>query len=146
MSDGETVSDDLMSEVERLAKEAAGEVESLAAKFEATWASSISEWKELAETRHGCWCGPGNICDEDKDAVDSCCHQHDLAYDTLGFDQDTMWTIDAMKATLQADQQLVECVTAAEAEDTETAVYREALLIVMGGRIKVAEWLEQHGY
>lgn len=111
--------------------------------FESRYGSQIKSWQDALTFEYGCWCGPGSRCQEDKDALDSCCHQHDLAYDSLGLDFDSMWTPAAIVKAQSADKALYDCVqSAAEPADDEGRTYRAVLLEAFATRVEIAGWLK----
>lgn len=115
----------------------------LADLFEGRYGSQVRAWQQALSFEYGCWCGPGSRCSEDKDAMDSCCHQHDTAYNSLGLDFDTMWSPSAIVEAQDADKALYECVrAAAEPEDTEGKAYRAVLLDAFAARLEIAAWLK----
>jgi hypothetical protein len=131
----------------RPVEDAAGWLEQVASDFEAQYRSKIDVWVGMLRFEYGCWCGPGSRCSEDVDAMDSCCHQHDLAYDSLGLTFDTMWSPAALVAARSADQALYDCVSAsAKPEDDDvTRDYRALLLDVFKERLAIADWLRSTG-
>jgi hypothetical protein len=110
------------------------------------------------EHRYGCWCGPGNRCNEIEDDIDSCCHQHDQAYGAVGVTSEdpppsgyvSMWTADGFKRTKSADAALVACVTATAFDShfygPSAAVYRAGVDVLFGGRAAIAAALEAAGF
>ena len=60
-------------------------------------------------TKHGCWCGAGNRCEETKDGLDGCCKAHDLGYGAAGISADEMWDTNGFIQGKAADQALVAC-------------------------------------
>jgi hypothetical protein len=138
--------DDLVEELESLAQKAEEAAKQLVERFASTWGSDISGWESMfTQARYGCWCGPGNVCQDEQDQMDGCCHHHDLAYDSLGLTFGSMWTFDAMKKTLSADETLIACVESSEPGEEAGKVYRDLLLTVMKGRVSVAQWLLEQG-
>ena len=124
-------------------EEAAAWINTVDGEFESRFGSDISRWKEALNFEYGCWCGPGNRCSEDVDAMDGCCHQHDLAYDALGLDFDTMWSPVAIVKAHSADQALYDCVSSsAEPTDDEGRDYRAILLDAFKARLEIAGWLK----
>lgn len=101
--------------------------------------------QHLAElTHHGCWCGAGNVCEEEKDALDSCCHQHDLAYGALGVSSGwDMWSRETLKKTVEADQALVDCARAASGLDSEAELYRDRLEMIFDFRARLGRILRR---
>lgn len=124
-----------------------------------TWGSQIDELSRLwNEQRYGCWCGPGNVCSEVQDDMDACCKAHDEAYgaqsvtsaDPPASGYYSMWDIEGLKRTMEADATLVACVTATE-YDTHlygptAALYRVGVQTIFGGRAAIAAWLWANGY
>jgi hypothetical protein len=138
--------EDLVEDFDTLAAKAEAAAKQLVENFASTWGSDISGWETMfTQARYGCWCGPGNVCDGEQDAMDTCCHHHDLAYDALGLAFASMWTFDAMKTTLSADETLIACVEASEPAEEVGKVYRDLLLTVMKGRVLVTQWLLEQG-
>ena len=131
----------------RTVEEAAGWLDQVSSDFEAQYRSKIDVWVGMLRFEYGCWCGPGTRCSEDVDAMDSCCHQHDLAYDSLGLDFNSMWTPAAIVAGRDADQALYDCVSgSAKPEDEDAARdYRAVLLDVFKERLAIADWLKSKG-
>ena len=128
------------------AEDAAGWLEQVAPGFEAQYRSKIDVWVGMLSFEYGCWCGPSNRCSEDVDAVDSCCHQHDIAYDSLGLDYSSMWSPAALVAARSADQALYDCVSSsAEPADEAGRDYRAILLDVFKERLAIADWLKSMG-
>lgn len=126
---------------------AADWLRNVAETFESDHQSKIESWKEALKFEYGCWCGPGNRCSDDVDKMDGCCHQHDLAYDGLQLDFNSMWSPAAIVATMEADQALVDCVSASDQpEDTdETKTYRALLLDTFKARIELGKTLKSAG-
>lgn len=105
----------------------------------AGYRSDIDKWKSALQGEYGCWCGPGSRCSEEVDAVDSCCHQHDIAYDGLGLDFGSMWSVSAIVKAQAADKALLDCVTAAPAPDDPAGqAYRAVLIEAFNGRLAIA--------
>jgi hypothetical protein len=105
----------------------------------ASYRSEIDKWKSALQGEYGCWCGPGSRCSEDVDAVDSCCHQHDIAYNALGLDFGSMWSVSAIVKAQAADQALLDCVSGApEPEDPAGRTYRAVLIDAFRGRLAIA--------
>lgn len=92
-------------------------------------------------SRHGCWCGPGHVCEDEKDSLDACCHQHDLAYDQLGVTADSMWSLDGLKKTVEADRALVECSHMASGLDADALAYRGAIETIFTHRAEIGQLL-----
>src|SRR5581483_2642696 len=109
----------------------------------AAYASQIQEWRSLLQAEHGCWCGPGHRCEEEVDAMDGCCHHHDLAYDSLGVSADTMWTAAAIMKTRDADRTLVACAAASATpgEDSAIVTYRAMLEQIFIARASIGDLL-----
>lgn len=138
---------DLEQELARLLSttvdEARGWLSSADSQLASQYGSKIAAWKEALQLEYGCWCGPGNRCEEDVDAMDSCCHQHDTAYDALDLDFDSMWTAAAFVKSQVADQALYDCVSSAEEPaDQEGRDYRAVLLEAFKERVAIAAWLK----
>lgn len=108
---------------------------------------SIQEWSRMLLAEYGCWCGPGHRCEEDVDAMDSCCHSHDLAYDALKLDFVNSWTPAGIVAAKTADQALIDCVSAKQSDDDDQATkdYRAMLLDVYRTRVALADRLSGLG-
>ena len=114
------------------------------AEVESRFGSEIGKWKEaLLQGEYGCWCGPGSRCTEDVDAMDGCCHQHDLAYDSLGLDFGSMWSPSAIVKAHDADHALLECVKAGpEPADAAGQAYRAVLIAAFEARAAIADLLK----
>jgi hypothetical protein len=127
--------------------EAASWLEKAESELLSKYGSDVEQWKQLLRAEYGCWCGPGNRCTEDKDAMDSCCHTHDSAYTALNLDSNKMWTAAAFVATRAADRALIECVNAAprEGETDEASIYRALLLEIFNKRLEVGDLLASLG-
>ena len=103
------------------------------------------------EHRHGCWCGPGHICEEERDAMDSCCKTHDNAYDALGVTSGgpgagggvDMWSREGLKLTVEADEALVACVDQLSDLDAEGEAYRAGVEAIFGGRASIGRLLRR---
>ena len=127
--------------------------------FQQQWGAEVDRLRRMfVEHRYGCWCGPGHVCEEEQDPMDSCCHQHDLNYEAAGVTSDDpaaagkvgMWTAQGLIRTVAADATLVACVTATEFDShyygPEAAAYRAAVQIIFGGRASLAAWLLANGF
>lgn len=145
-------------DTENAGTDAADAAAALEASFHQSWDGEIERLRQMfVNERYGCWCGPGNICNEETDGIDTCCHQHDLGYDAVGVNsldpapagQVNMWTIEGVKRTVEADAALVACTMATEFDDhfygPEAAVYRAAMQLICAGRAAVAAWLISNG-
>jgi hypothetical protein len=119
----------------------AGELQSLTSLLHDLEAAK----QHLADmVRHGCWCGPGNVCEEEKDALDACCHQHDLAYDSLGVASgSSMWTREGLKLTVEADEALVNCSSGVSGLDSDGENYRTGVQLVFGKRAQIGRLLRR---
>ncbi len=115
------------------------------------WGSQIAQLKRLYhEQRYGCWCGPGHVCDTDRDDMDTCCHAHDDAYEAAGVTSDDpppsgqvgMWTIEGFKKTMIADLTLVGCTQATGFDlhfyGPTAALYRTGVALIFGTRAAIA--------
>lgn len=122
------------------------------------WGSQLEQFRRIyEEQRYGCWCGPGNVCDEETDDIDSCCKRHDEDYGRAKVTSDenppsgwvNMWTIEGLKRTMMADLRLVTCTQATKYDlnfyGPAAAVYREGVALIFGGRTAAAAWLYTHG-
>jgi Phospholipase A2 len=147
MSDFTDIEQEAARLLSRPVEEASTWLTSVVETFESSYGSQIASWKQMLNLEYGCWCGPGNRCTEDVDAMDGCCHHHDLAYDSLDLAFDSMWSPAAMVATIDADETLVSCVSASDKpEDSdETKAYRAVLLDVFKARIEIAKSLKSMG-
>ena len=101
--------------------------------------------------RHGCWCGPGHLCEDEQDAMDGCCHAHDQAYDAVsvtsggpgsggGID---MWSRQGLQATVEADEALIACVSGLTDLDNEAAAYRAGVELIFGNRARIGRLLRR---
>lgn len=101
--------------------------------------------------RHGCWCGPGHICEDEQDEMDTYCHHHDLAYDAAGVTSGgpgsgggvDMWSRRGLQATVEADEALVAGVSSLSGLDTEATVYRDGVELIFGTRARVGRLLRK---
>jgi hypothetical protein len=104
------------------------------------------------EQRYGCWCGPGNVCTEVRDAIDACCKEHDVAYARLGVTSGTpgpgqvdMWSPEGFKRTMFADAGLVACTQLTKLDlhpyGPAAAAYREGVAFIFGTRAAIGSWL-----
>ena len=123
-----------------------GAIERVRKWFEDQYRAQVAEmeaWWDGA-TKHGCWCGAGNRCEEEQDGLDGCCHAHDLAYGAAGISADEMWDVNGFIRGKSADQALVDC---AGGSDTTDAQYQSHLIALFSTRIQIAEvlesWMEQ---
>ena len=105
--------------------------------------ADLRAWWDGA-TKHGCWCGAGNRCEETKDGLDGCCKAHDLGYGSAGISAEEMWDVNGFIAGKSADQALVDCAGSSDSTDPE---YQSQLISLFTARIQIAEvletWLEQ---
>ena len=113
------------------------------AEVESGWSSKIQEWKLMAKAEYGCWCGPGNRCLEDKDAMDACCHKHDDAYTALNIDHQSMWSAAAIVVAREADRNLANCMSAGSTADldSEAMALRDLTILVFNGRADLGDYL-----
>jgi hypothetical protein len=103
------------------------------------------------ENRHGCWCGPGHLCEEEQDEMDAVCHVHDNAYDALGVTSGgvnagsgiDMWSRAGLTATVEADEALVAGVSALDNLDAEAAAYRAGVELIFGTRARIGYLLRR---
>jgi hypothetical protein len=121
--------------------------------FGQRWGSQIPMLRRMFhEQRYGCWCGPGNVCTETRDAIDACCKEHDLAYARLGVTSGTpapgqvdMWSPEGFKRTMLADGALVACTQITKLDlhfyGPAAAAYREGVALIFGTRAAIAGWL-----
>jgi hypothetical protein len=103
------------------------------------------------EHRHGCWCGPGHICENEQDAMDSYCHVHDDTYSALGVTSGgpgsgpgiDMWTRAGLQTTVEADEALVAGVMSLSDLDTEAEAYRAGVELIFGTRARIGRLLRR---
>jgi len=87
----------------------------LARRFWAFWEPRLrrAEQEFYNRTiRHGCFCGPGSVCNVVTDSLDRCCQAHDAAYTAVGVNTPggvSMFTLDGVKRTIAADETLARC-------------------------------------
>ena len=87
----------------------------LAQRFWAFWEPRLrrAEQEFYNRTiRHGCFCGPGSVCNVVTDSLDRCCQAHDAAYTAVGVNTPggvSMFTLDGVKRTIAADETLARC-------------------------------------
>ncbi len=101
--------------------------------------------------RHGCWCGPGHICDNEQDAMDSICHVHDDTYTTLGVTSGgpgsgggvDMWSRAGLQKTVEADEALVAGVMALDGLDHEAEAFRTGVELIFGARARLGTLLRR---
>jgi hypothetical protein len=104
-----------------------------------------------SEKRYGC-CGPGNVCDDVRDDIDSCCKQHDLDYARLGVTSgpssataEDMWSSEGLKRSGFADLRLVACTQATKFDfhfyGPAAWLYRDMVALIFGGRAAIAATL-----
>ena len=104
------------------------------------------------EQRYGCWCGPGNVCEEERDTIDACCKRHDLAYDALGVSGDKpgpgqvgMWSIEGLRKTVLADLTFVACLDLTARDwhfyGPVAAAYRALAQFIFITRALIGAWI-----
>ena len=132
--------------------------------FWETWGSQFEQLRRLfLEQRYGCYCGSGRACDEVIDDIDSCCKDHDDAYDDVHVSSDSadsaesadsttvdMWSIEGFKRTMAADAVLVGCTLKTFFDSNfygpTAGLFRRGVALVFGGRAVIAAWLITHGF
>jgi hypothetical protein len=105
----------------------------------------------FVDHRHGCWCGPGHVCDNEQDEMDSFCHVHDNTYTALGVTSGgpgsgpgiDMWTRAGLKATVEADEALVAGVGSLSDLDSEAEAYRAGVELIFGTRARIGRLLRR---
>lgn len=106
--------------------------------------STIDELRQWFSNgvRHGCWCGPGNVCTDEQDDLDSACRRHDEAYAAVGVntaDGVSMWSVDGFRLTRQADRVLAEEAGRLAVGDEQ---YRRDLIWLFSTRATIGEFAE----
>src|SRR5579859_951525 len=121
--------------------------------FRQRWGSQIEMLKRMyKEQRYGCWCGPGHVCEEERDNIDACCKRHDLAYDALGVSgsetgpgQVGMWSIEGLRRTVRADLTFVASLELTAFDPhfygPAAAHYRAAAQLIFGTRALIGAWI-----
>jgi hypothetical protein len=117
-----------------------------------TYTADLDALKRLfVDHRHGCWCGPGHLCEDEQDEMDSVCHIHDDAYTALGVTSGgpnsgggiDMWSRAGLKATVEADEALVAGVSALGGLDAEAEAYRAGVEVIFGARARIGYLLRR---
>jgi hypothetical protein len=117
-----------------------------------TYLADLDALKRLfVDHRHGCWCGPGHICENEQDAMDSVCHLHDDAYTALGVTSGgpnsgghiDMWSRAGLQATVEADEALVAGVSGLGGLDAEAEAYRAGVELIFGARARIGHLLRR---
>jgi len=102
----------------------------------------------FSELRYGCWCGPGNVCTQETDAIDTCCRIHDQAYERVGVSSGTlrpgqvsMWSAEGLRRTVGADLALVFCTRRTYVDPhwygPAATLYREGVATVFTARAAI---------
>jgi hypothetical protein len=118
-----------------------GALERVRKWFEDQYDAQVAEmqaWWDGA-TKHGCFCGAGNRCDEPEDGLDGCCQAHDAAYGAANISADAMWDVNGFIAGKAADIALIEC---AGSNDSTDAEYQAHLIAMFSARVQIADVLE----
>lgn len=105
----------------------------------------------FVDHRHGCWCGPGHLCENEQDEMDSFCHVHDNTYSALGVTSGgpnsgpgiDMWSRAGLTATVEADEALVAGVMSLSDLDTEAAAFAAGVELIFGTRARVGRLLRR---
>jgi len=124
------------------------------------WGAQIQLAKRMfAEQRYGCWCGPGNVCEDVQDDIDATCKRHDEDYGRVGVTsaspppagEASMWSIEGFKRTMSADARLVAGVIATDYDlhfyGPSAALFKAGVKILFGGRAAIgavltaADWI-----
>jgi len=107
------------------------------------------------EKRYGCWCGPGNVCNEVRDDIDSCCKDHDNGYKSVGVTSGTpgpgevdMWSSEGLVRTMPIDLALVDCTHSTWYDfhfyGPSAVLYRASVELIFGTRALIAANLIIH--
>jgi hypothetical protein len=126
-----------------------GIAEDLEAAFRSHYAATMGDWQQWwgSNTKHGCFCGAGSLCDQAIDALDSCCAQHDEGYSSVGQSADTMWSVEGLIACRHADRALATCAASAqtvadnEHSNPDPEAYRSHLIALFSYRADVGDAL-----
>lgn len=126
-----------------------GVTEDVEAYFQSQYEAQLASWRDWwnSNTKHGCFCGAGSVCETAIDALDSCCGQHDADYAAVGQSADTMWTVDGLIATRHADRALANCAGGAATvagdphSNPDPEGYRANLISLFGFRADVGDAL-----
>ncbi len=123
------------------------------------WGAQIQLAKRMfTEQRYGCWCGPGNVCEDVQDDIDAACKRHDQDYGRVGVTssspppagQASMWSIEGFKRTMGADARLVAGVQATNFDlhfyGPSAALYKAGVTIIFGARAAIGAALTVAGW
>lgn len=118
------------------------------------WGSQIKMYERMfKEKRYGCWCGPLNVCEEERDGIDSCCKKHDKEYEARRVSggskpapgQVDMWSIEGFRRTVEADLTLVKCLTKTIFElhfyGPAASDYRTLAQLIFSARAAMGSWI-----
>jgi hypothetical protein len=105
----------------------------------------LHELHQLFTLHHGNWCGPGHSGTVEVDEMDSFCHVHDSTYDGLGVTSGgdgagggiSMWSRAGFKATVEADEWLVQSVSQLTGLDGDAEWYRDNIVRIFSARAHI---------
>jgi hypothetical protein len=103
---------------------------------------TLHELHQHFTLHHGNWCGPGHSGTADVDEMDALCHVHDDTYDALGVDSGdgagmSMWSRAGFKATVEADEWLVQSVSQLTGLDGDAEWYRDNIVRIFSARAHI---------
>jgi hypothetical protein len=87
----------------------------------------------FTDHRDGCACGPHEL--------DAGGYAHDAAYHALGVTREDMWSRPGLRATVEADEMLVDRISAGSDLDVEAEVYRMGMQLIFGNRARIGRLL-----